>query len=247
MSVVKNFSWGCDVNKLSGALIIICCLISGGVQASSLLQVKNGKTIVRLTEAFQDALVDCDLERIKPTVIRGNGGLDLKVVGGALDPSELIGEVNHNGGLTLSCESIGSESVISVQNLTLDLLGESPVITALFTVDGTVEGRLPFLIPGGDQFSVQRSKGGGFIKLLNVDLTLHPEAASLLSDVFGIVVGEDIYIGRSWSRINLWKANGRDEEDKEDKEEKEDEDDDDEDDEDDEDEDDDDEEDEDDD
>jgi len=189
-----------------------------------LLQVKNGKSIVRLTQEFQNALGDCNLDRIKQTVIRGNGSLDFKVVGGAFDPSELIGEVNHNGGITLSCESIGSESEISVQNLTLDLLGERPIVTALVTVDGTVEGRMPFLVPGGDQFKVQSSGGGGFIKLLNVDLTLHPEAISLLSEVFGIILGEDVYVGRSWSRINLWKPHKHDDDEKGKEKEKEDED-----------------------
>ena len=194
------------MKKISGAILIICCLISGGIQASTLLQVKNGKSIVRLTEEFKEVLRDCKLDRIKQTVIRGNGSLDFKIVGGVLDPNEVIGEVSHNGGIILSCESTGIDSVISVQNLTLELLGESPVITAVVTVDDTVEGRLPFLIPGVDQLKVQRSKGGGFIKLLNAGLTLHPEAISLLMDVFGISVAEDVYVGRSWSRINLWKS-----------------------------------------
>ncbi len=193
------------MNKVSGVIIIICCLISGGIQASTLLQVKNGKSIVRLTEEFKKELGDCRLDRIKQAVIRGNGSLDFKIVGGVLDPNEVIGEVNHNGGITLACESIGTGSVISVQNLTLELMEKSPVITAVVTVDDTVKGRLPFLIPGGDQLKVEKSKGGSFIKLLNADLTLHPDASMLLMDVFGISVGDDVSVGRSWSRINLWK------------------------------------------
>ena len=194
------------MNKVSSVIIIICCLISGGIQASTLLQVKNGKSIVRLTEEFKGALANCELDRIKQTVIRGNGSLDFKVIGGVLDPNEVIGEVNHNGGIVLTCESIGTGSVISVQNLTLELMEKSPVITAVVTVDDTVNGRLPFLIPGGDQLKVEKSKGGGFIKLLNADLTLHPDASMLLMDVFGIFVGDDVSVGRSWSRINLWKS-----------------------------------------
>ena len=230
----------CDVNRLLGIFIIVSSLVSGGVYASTLLQVKNGQTVVRLSDMLPDAFDDCDLVRIKPAVIRGNGTLAFRVVGGALDPNDMVGEVDHSGGVRFECGPMEDESSVSIENLTLDLLngdpgsGEGepenlegdpesgdPAITAIVTANGTVVGRVPFFIPGGDQLRVETSKGG-WVKILNADLVLHPTAIKILNDALELSLPDDepIKVARTWSRINLWKHKYDDDDDDVDEEEK---------------------------
>lgn len=187
------------------SLMVLFSAAAQLASASSLLQVKEGVTTVELSEAMIDALADCELDRIKPAGIKPEEELmRFSVTGGVIDADPLAGEIVHNGGFILSCPALGGDTVIEVQNLAVDLLGEAaPVVTGVVNVDDEVLGRLPLFIPGGDEFEVLRE--GGHIKLRKADLTLTEEAAILLSETFGIAV-EGGLVGRSWTKADLREA-----------------------------------------
>ena len=169
--------------------------------AGPLLQVKGGNTTIYLSDDMLTALTDCRLERVKPSVLLPDQRrIKMRIVGGALDADNLGGEAAHNGGITIVCWGMGTESVVTMQNFLLDSLQETPEITALVAVDGGETERIPVLLPSGD-IDVDVNGGGNQIRIKKVQLNFTEEAAAILDDLF--ILPDDNLLGSAWSRIQL--------------------------------------------
>jgi hypothetical protein len=179
--------------------------------AGPLLQVKGGNTTIYLSDDMLTALTDCRLERVKPSVLLPDQRrIKMRIVGGALDADNLDGEATHNGGMTIVCWGMGTESVVTMQNFMLDSLQETAEITALVAVDGGETGRIPVLLPSGE-LDVDVKGGGNQIRVKKVQLTFTEEAAAILDDLF--VLPEDNLLGSAWSRIQLREPDRLDDDD----------------------------------
>jgi hypothetical protein len=222
------------------AVTLSVLALAGAAFASPLLQVKNGKTTIEFNDAFAGALGDCEVTRIKQGNLKPDGSrLRLPVSGGALDPDAVVGEVQHGGGVSVHCPFLGDGPVVALQNFTIDLLGDAPVITGLVTVSTGSEpvqrGRLPLFALGGEGLTIDVKGKARKVEVSGAELSLTDATSALLAEL-GIVVDAGTAIGEAESRFTLRKADKAgddDDDDDDDDEDDEDEDDEDEDDEDD--------------
>ena len=209
---------------LSG-LALLVSLVSILVMAAPTVQVKGGRTSVALSGEVLDALFSagCELDRVKPAVVKpGSERLRFPVAGGALDLGALLGEVEHKGGVKLSCPDAldpNDIAAVTLENLRIEALdpnnvqdpNEVTVITALASVDNNLFDRIDFLMPG--EGGIEVSGNGGKLKLKGVGLTLAPEAADFLNSQLGTELSAELVVGDAVSQVNIRK----DEEEKEDK------------------------------
>ena len=122
-------------------LLLAYGLTVGLAFAGPLLQIQGGFTTIYLSDDMLTALTDCRLERVMPSVVMPDQRrVKMRVVGGALDSDSLGGEAAHNGGITIVCWGMGTESVVTMQNFLLDSLQETPEITALVQPNGILAG-----------------------------------------------------------------------------------------------------------
>ena len=198
------------MKRLITCFVASCSLLSGAAMASPALQVKAGTTTIILNESLLPLFEQCDVDRIKPTVIRPQGDRwRLMVSGGAIDSAEnsYAGELNHEGGVTISC---GEDPVreVSLQNFRLDNLGESPVLTAIVVEVGQPLQRQALFVPG-----VPLEAGvsnGGVIRLSGVDLALTSYAAELFNALWGgagLVEGNSL--GEAITRVKILPSSVR--------------------------------------
>jgi hypothetical protein len=140
----------------------------------------GGQTSVNLSGGFRTALgtLGIRLGRITPARVV-NTRATFPIADGLLDLSTGRGEIYHTGGLRLT----KNNTQLKLQNFIIDTTGQTPVLTGLASVNGQVVGRIPLFnlqLPadGADDFSIR------FVNIRNVGVTLRPEAAQALNQVF---------------------------------------------------------------
>ena len=187
---------------LVGSLITLSTLASAAWSAPT-VQVKSGQTIFILQDQVAEALEVCDLQRVKPAVVKPQDNqVRLAITGGVLDQETLSGEVNHSGGLSLSC--FGGISTVSLQNFRLDAAGDAWQISAVVAIDGDMQQRMPVLMPVGEP-DLQLSSSG-LVRLRNLEVTLSQDIVDVLLGELGLAAGTTDVIGVVSSRVKLRSA-----------------------------------------
>lgn len=192
--------------------------------AAPTLQIKGGQTSFVPSEAAFEAFTDCDVERVKPGHVKpGVKRIRFPISGGALDMEGLTGEIEHKGGVLLSC-TLGMGKQVELHNFRLDLPEteteteaesevQAPVISALATVDGTLVGRIAMFTPGGDAFT-SSVNNGGLVLLSDVSLILTDEGANFLNEQLDITsLSEGMDLGQSSTRLKVRKEDRDDDDD----------------------------------
>ena len=190
-------------NLFSGFLVILG-LVSISAMSAPTVQVKGGHTSIGLSADMMEALVGCEIDRVKPGNVKPGGErLRFPISGGAIDLDTQRGEVEHRGGFSVSCDDEGN--LVTLENFRIEALAESggPIITALTSVNGTVDDRISFLLPGVEGIEV--SLNGGTIQLRKATLQLAPEAKDFLNSNLALTPGlaEATIFGESSSRLNM--------------------------------------------
>ena len=200
---------------ITGVLAIVVSIGSILAIAAPTVQVKGGRTSVGLSGELLDALVSagCELERVKPASVKPGGDrVRFPIGGGALDLNAGLGEVEHRGGLTLSCPDVVDPNdihVVTLENLRIEALdpngAEDPNdvtrITALASVENELFDRIELLLPGEDGIAV--SGNGGTLKLRGNGLTFAPEGLEFLSNHLGVEIPPELVVGDSVSQLNI--------------------------------------------
>jgi hypothetical protein len=188
-------------------------IMAGTAAAGPVVQIKGGMTTMILDSDLLPWLEFCEVERIKPAVFRPDGSRwGFMVSGGVIDIDSYAGELEHRGGISVSCE-IDPETTVSIQNLRVEYIAELPVITGVVVVDDEPLIRRTLFTPGGNEIKTSVSNGG-VIRLSGVDLALTEYAANLLNSLLGsaYIAGETI--GEAISRIKVLpsatRGNGKD-------------------------------------
>ncbi len=185
---------------LAAGLLVSSWILAGAVWAGPIVQVKGGQTTLTLSDEFVDLLDGCEIRRIKPTVVKPGGELlRFTVAGGVIDFDGMVGELDHKGGISISC--YGGSTEVSLRNFTVDTMGDTPVITAMAAVDGSLQERLSLFVPTGEP-EVTLSNWNR-LKLGKVELLLAEEAAMFLNTHLGIPTPLEGPIGEADSKINL--------------------------------------------
>jgi hypothetical protein len=106
----------------------------------------------------------------------GPSGITFPITIGRVDQTTLAGQIRHLGGLSFTQGS----TVLKATRYFINV-NESPVLTAKVSLNGTSLGRLPLfkVVPTQGPSIVHRT-----LTLAGVNLTLTPEAAGALNDVF---------------------------------------------------------------
>lgn len=191
------------------AVALGLCAVTGLANASPLWQVKGGQTTIQVDEAMVEYLADIEIERIKPGNYKASDGrLRFSIASGAVDTEVPVGEIYHRGGVSLSNPALGESPVVSLQNLAIDMLGETPVITGIVTVTGgeepEVRGRLPLFNVGGE-LEMLVEGNGQLIRLNGAELTLTAEAAAQLAELgLGALEAETV-VAHASSKVQLRK------------------------------------------
>ncbi len=180
--------------------LFLSWLIAGAAWAAPTAQIKGGQTTLNVSSELTGLLEGCEIRRIKPAVVKPGGEIiRFTVAGGVIDLVETTGEIDHKGGIALSC--YGGESIVSLHNLTAETIGEEPVITAMIAVNGSLYGRMPlFMLNGKPEVKISNWNRLG---LSGVELTLIPEAAEFLNDQLGTVLPDGQTVGEFRARLNL--------------------------------------------
>ena len=202
--------------KKTAALLFTLGFAPAIALAAPTLQVKGGQTSFVPSEAAFEAFTDCDVERVKPGHVKpGVKRIRFPISGGALDMEGLVGEIEHKGGVLLSC-SLGMGKQVALHNFRLDLPeaeGETPVISALASVDGALFGRIALFTPGGEAFSSSVNDGGRVL-LSDVSLVLTEAGSTFLNEQLDITsLSEGMDLGLSSTRLKVRKEDRDDDDD----------------------------------
>ncbi len=162
--------------------------------------------------------LECELSAIRPGGVMQWGGrlIRVKAITGAIDlaalgtdnPDDaLLGYAGHRGGLRIDSCSNGAPTV-ELENLEIDFLEGSPVVTAIVIVDGDLYGRIELLVPAEAEYQWEPEYApgkSGLYLFRKVPMKFAEEAAMLVPQL-GLVVVEPV--GEAWSRVILRKKPG---------------------------------------
>ncbi|MEH6608564.1 MAG: hypothetical protein V7696_04275 [Halioglobus sp.] len=201
------------MKNLLTCFIAAASIMAGAVTAGPVVQIKGGMTTIILDSGLMLWLDLCEVERIKPAVHRPDGSRwGFMVSGGVIDIDLYAGELEHRGGVSISCGA-DPERTVSIQNLRVEYIAELPVITGVVVVDDEPLIRQPLFTPSGNEIETSVSNGG-VIRLSGVDLELTDYAASLLNSLLGSAYIAGDPIGEAISRIKVLpsaiRGNGKD-------------------------------------
>ncbi len=185
------------------------------VHAAPAVQIQGGLTSLVLSEDVLETLVSCQIDRIKPAVIKPGGDrLRFSIGSGALDLESALGEIEHRGGLLLQCD--GGENVVGLQNFRIDHQmaetaddsadGSDLRLTGLISVNGSITERIPVFTPLDETLDI--SAGGNVLRIRGVSLGFTEEVIALLLEQLGLTVPADVAVATSYTRVVLRPAQG---------------------------------------
>ncbi len=175
-------------------------------QAAPTETTRAGSTTVVLSKEFTDAL---GALAVKPAPVspgrlfvhkwKGTRAV-FPITTGAVDLGTAKAEIAHGGGLSLSAAK--GTIVVELTSFIIDLAGPAPVLTGLVTANDSLVGRLKLF-----ELSLPANALDGtnedFLKVSDVAVTLHPDAAAALSAVFGTTVPAGLSVGTASVRAVL--------------------------------------------
>jgi hypothetical protein len=178
-------------------------IIAGTAAAGPVVQIKGGMTTLTLNEEILGLLGTCDVGRIKPAGQSPDGSRwRFPVSGGVIDLETSAGELEHRGGILISCGA-GPEEATSIQNLRAEYLEDKLVLTAVVVVGQEPLQRIPLFSPLSENLETSVSKGG-VVRLSGVQLNLTAAAAEFLNILLGTTqFSDDTEIGQAVSRIKV--------------------------------------------
>ena len=185
------------------SMAAIALLTASSTFAGPVAQIKGGLTTIILSEDIQALLASCEVERIKPAVQRPDGSRwRFWVTGGVLDLETYVGELEHGGGMQISCGDQPGGTA-SIQNLRAEYINEVLVLTGVVVVGDEPLQRVPLFAPGGDAIETSVSNGGT-IRLAGIELRLTQAAADFLNALLATdVFTAETVIGEAISRIKV--------------------------------------------
>ena len=158
--------------------------------AQQVQSIVSGRTSLELNSAFVQSVealganfADLGLSALQ------NGTVTFPIVSGSVDLNTVAGEVQHQGGLVIRADG----EQIQLLDWTIDITGPTPMMSALFVVNGSVMGRFPlFLVDPPVDLPLPLQVTGGVIAIKQASLFLSPTGASTLNAVFGLSGGEQL-------------------------------------------------------
>ena len=197
------------MKKLLLCAVAALSLVSGALLAAPVVQIKGGMTTLILNEDTLGLLENCDVQRIKPAVQRPDGTRwRFMVSGGVLDQETYVGELEHSGGVLISCGEEQGE-IASIQNLRAEYIEGELVLTAVVVIGEEPLQRLPLFAPGGDSLESSVSNGG-VIRLAGIELSLTQVAADFLNSLLVTTqFSEQTVIGEAIARIKVLPSASR--------------------------------------
>ena len=201
------------LNVMQGAALGLA-MTAITASAAPAVQIQGGQTSLVLSEDSLEALVSCQVDRIRPAVVKPGGDrLRFRIGSGALDLGSTLGEIEHRGGLLLQCD--GGENVVGLQNFRIDhQLAETDTdtdtdtaveselqLTALVSVNGNLTERIPVFTPLDENLDI--SVDGNVLRIRDVSLGFTEEVIALLLEQLGLSVPADVAIASSYTRVIL--------------------------------------------
>jgi hypothetical protein len=166
-------------------LLVTLALASSLAFSQNTVTAISGSTNVALSASFLSALQSLDVTAgvVYPTVISSSAIANFPVSSGAIDLDTSLGNIDHQGGLTLSA----GKTTVAIQDFIIDTTGKTPVITGLAIANGTLVGRITlFDLAFPKSFSLPiKLTDKELIYLTSIGVTLDASAASTLNAEFG--------------------------------------------------------------
>lgn len=167
------------------ALFVTLALASSLAFSQNTVTVISGSTNVALSTTFLDALQSLSVTPgvVYPTVINGNATANFPIGSGAIDLDTALGNIDHQGGLTLTA----GKTVVAIQDFIIDTTGKTLVITGIAVANGALVGRITLFdlaLPSNFTLPIKLTDKE-LLRLTSVTVTLDAAAASTLNSVFG--------------------------------------------------------------
>jgi hypothetical protein len=167
------------------AMVMTLALATTAAFAQKTVTLQSGTTNVALSSAFLDALQSLNIAPgvVYPTILSGTKTVtaNFPIGSGGIDLVTALGNIDHQGGLTLS----SSTTVVALQDFIIDTTGKSPVITGLAVVNSGLVGRITLFDLVLNAKPPLTLQAGLALYLPDVVATLDAQAASTLNSVFG--------------------------------------------------------------
>jgi hypothetical protein len=165
------------------ALAIALTLASTTTFAQTTVTALLGSTNVALSSTFLNALSSLKVTPgvVYPTILLGTT-VNFPIGSGALDLTSAKGNLDHQGGLTLTA----GKTTVAIQDFLIDTTASTPVITGLAIVNGELVGRITLFdlaFPSNFKKPI-KLVDNVFLNLSSITVTLDGEAASTLNSVF---------------------------------------------------------------
>jgi hypothetical protein len=190
-------------------LVITMSVVSvAGAWAAPTVQVKGGETHLLFSADASDQLAfrGVESEAVEPASVRPDSRkLRLRVQGGLIDLETVSGEINHVGGVRVM--SVDGEK-LSLQGFRIDTMGESSVISAIATVNGSILERIEmFELQRNETSEVDLNERGSKLRIRNLDIVLTVGGVRYLNQYFGTAFEAGTIVGTANAKIKLRRYN----------------------------------------
>jgi hypothetical protein len=167
------------------ALVVTLALASSAAFAQNTVTALSGSTNVTLSTSFLSALQSLDVTAgvVYPTILNG-AVVNFPIASGAIDLDTAKGNLDHQGGLTLTAGS----TTVAIQDFLINTTKAAPVITGLVIANGALSNRITlFDLAFGSGFSLPlKETDNTLLHIGGVTVTLDAAAASTLNTTFGV-------------------------------------------------------------
>ena len=171
-------------------LLVPIALATQALVAQQVNTIVSGRTAMYLNSAFQATIEsygatfsDLGLAALQ------NGTVYFPISKGVIDVNTVAGELRHGGGLVITADG----RQIKLLNWVLDTTGPVPTISALFVIDGTINGRFPlFLVQPPPNLSLPLQPQGSVVAIRQASLFLTPAGATTFNNLFGLDGSEQL-------------------------------------------------------
>lgn len=168
---------------VSRLALLAVAAFAGTAFAQNSRVVESGETTVVLCDSFLNSLKSLGLAYgvVAPTQLNGTT-VNFPINGGAIDLQTALGNIGHNGGLTLSAGG----TTVALENFTIDTTGSAPVITGIVVANGALSGRITLfdLALPSDFTTPIKLDDAVLTNLRNVSVTLDAAGAAALNSAF---------------------------------------------------------------
>ncbi len=199
-----------QISMAASAMAVAALLATPAAQAQDAQPIEGGRTIFAGTSGFVTTINGLGID------VAGFGrfghhreNANFGVNGGAIDLASGMAQIVHSGEVVFSATSSSSSSTpstttdVELYSFIIDTTGSSPVLTALVSVNGTLQGRSTILDLTLPTLTLPLTPDKAVLQIEDVGLALDSSFASTLNTAFNLTGSNALAGGTQVGTANI--------------------------------------------